>query len=99
MLQCAVSCHLPLGMEQDATCPVGCNAIAVAYGAMPGGVVCHGRQHLMPSAVGPYVFPIVVRHRRRHGGAALKIPKVGDCRDGRSARPLQCKSRLEQAAA
>lgn len=32
-------------------------------------------------------------------GAARKIPKVGDCRGGRSARPLQCKSRLEQAAA
>lgn len=60
MLQCAVPCHLPSRDGALFHPPVGCNAIAVAYGAMPGGVVCHGRQHLMPSAVGSYVFPIGV---------------------------------------
>lgn len=60
MLQCAVPCHLPSRDGAGCHLPMGCNAIAVAYGAMPGGVVCHGRQHLMPSAVGSYVFPIGV---------------------------------------
>lgn len=76
MLQCAVPCHLPSRDGALFHPPVGCNAMALAYGAMPGGAVCHGRQHLMPSAVGPYVFPIVVWCRRRHGGRREKYLKL-----------------------